>query len=446
MSGDKYDPCAEILRNKKENFVTVGPKSSQRSFVKIAYNTWLELGDFIGKGKFGEVYAAQNKITLRAKKTEKTSVNTIVKVQPRVDFRKRKRWDRMEDFKNETQCLINYGVRAQLIWCPYKGIIVMDNCGDSLEKKLPFPSGISFTERVVFAKGIINEMLRLKQKGVVHCDLKPENICYKQLKAGVLQFFFIDFGLAISADSGKASNAGSILYLAPEVFESKEKNRAFSSDLYALAAILGRVFDASDIFKLKKATYEREKASGSAKREVYQKVSSEPFDFNGVCESAEEGFKEDFLRLLKELSAPDPDLRPSLEFVQKFFNHVPYRMRDRERFEEERVKLDQLKQQCERFAEKPGLPADVKPPERVSSYYEAIKKITDLNGSVAEINSEFPSLEDEIATLDEKLQEMKNMRFHRWKSMFFREGKNQSRVNGLPEYLTTRGTTLRAKM
>lgn len=75
-------------------------------------------------------------------------------------------------------------------------------------------------------------------KGVIHRDLKPQNIMIK--KNGAVKI--MDFGLARSAENTKLSKSGAIVgtlvYMPPEQLSGKKRELDLRSDVYSLGAIL----------------------------------------------------------------------------------------------------------------------------------------------------------------------------------------------------------------
>uniref|UniRef100_A0ABM0M026 IkappaB kinase n=1 Tax=Saccoglossus kowalevskii TaxID=10224 RepID=A0ABM0M026_SACKO len=67
----------------------------------------------------------------------------------------------------------------------------------------------------------------LHSKRIIHRDLKPENIVLQNLKQNKIQYKIIDLGYAKALDDGSvcSSFVGTLQYLAPELFSSKEYTR-----------------------------------------------------------------------------------------------------------------------------------------------------------------------------------------------------------------------------
>jgi len=91
-------------------------------------------------------------------------------------------------------------------------------------------------EALPIARGIAQGIDALHAEGIVHCDLKPENIMLTRGPDGATAPVIMDFGLACLPSAGCAEIAGSPDYMAPERFRSGPATAA--SDIYAFGMML----------------------------------------------------------------------------------------------------------------------------------------------------------------------------------------------------------------
>ena len=67
---------------------------------------------------------------------------------------------------------------------------------------------------------IVDSVTYLHQQGIVHCDLKPENLLLASKTSDTSNMRLVDFGSAFRADDGQLvsrKGTGTIAYSAPEV-------------------------------------------------------------------------------------------------------------------------------------------------------------------------------------------------------------------------------------
>ncbi len=106
--------------------------------------------------------------------------------------------------------------------------------GYSLRQLLETQGRLSEREAIKYGMQVAAALQYAHEKGVVHCDIKPENVLVND--AGVAKV--ADFGVAESLTRTLAPGAakdllGTVAYLAPEVIEGQEPSPA--SDVYSLA-------------------------------------------------------------------------------------------------------------------------------------------------------------------------------------------------------------------
>jgi len=96
---------------------------------------------------------------------------------------------------------------------------------DALERRLTVSSALSYTEQLLGAVAHAHE------HGVIHCDIKPDNLIL--FTGGRLRL--TDFGIAKAAMSTLASGSGTIGYLAPEQALGRPTMR---SDVFAIGLVV----------------------------------------------------------------------------------------------------------------------------------------------------------------------------------------------------------------
>jgi len=95
--------------------------------------------------------------------------------------------------------------------------------------------GESMAVKVLY--GLVDAVDYLHSLGISHHDIKPDNILFNQDRNSIKLF---DFGLAISVnpdDPFSNCNAGSPLYMAPEVL-SKDTHNVFAADVWSMGITL----------------------------------------------------------------------------------------------------------------------------------------------------------------------------------------------------------------
>jgi serine/threonine protein kinase len=141
-------------------------------------------------------------------------------------------------------------------------------------------------------------LLAAHQKGVVHRDIKPQNILLCDDGTAKL----LDFGIAIQTGGEKLTREGqvpgTVSYMAPEVFEGKKPDHR--ADIYALGVLLWEALTGKEAYPEDPTTNQQE----NIVRIMGEKLRSEPLDPGG-----------DYPRGVRDLivrcTVPEPDRRLS---------------------------------------------------------------------------------------------------------------------------------------
>ncbi|HEY9877434.1 MAG TPA: serine/threonine-protein kinase, partial [Leptolyngbyaceae cyanobacterium] len=116
--------------------------------------------------------------------------------------------------------------------------LVLDYCeGGTLRYLIEYAVPLSLAEVLQFIRDILRALDHAHHQGIVHCDIKPENVLLA-IAPGGWKAKISDFGIArLSRESSESEigHTGSPAYMAPERFYNQHPA---SSDLYAVGIIL----------------------------------------------------------------------------------------------------------------------------------------------------------------------------------------------------------------
>jgi len=181
---------------------------------------------YLGKGSFGEVYLAEHvskplQYAIKLLRTRLTSENLL-------DFLNEARTVRLQH--PNIMRIQDFGVVDDV---PF---LVMDYVsGGTMRQRHPYGTRIPLQSVVGYVKQISEALQYAHDDGLVHRDVKPENM----LIGANNEILLSDFGIVTTSytwSPGNASGvAGTALYMAPEQIQAKPVR---ASDQYALAAIV----------------------------------------------------------------------------------------------------------------------------------------------------------------------------------------------------------------
>ncbi len=180
----------------------------------------------LGRGQMGRVYLAEDAVLARP-----VAIKFIAGVEPSLEARQRFLMEARAAARIQHPNVVGVYRVGELGDRPY--IVSELVRGKSLaDHELPMPWAQVLGIAVQLARGLA----AAHRRGVVHCDLKPENAMVTE--EGVAKL--VDFGLSRVVHEGSEDSEGPIVgtpdYMAPEVWAGRAPSRR--SDVYSFGAVL----------------------------------------------------------------------------------------------------------------------------------------------------------------------------------------------------------------
>ncbi|CAK79746.1 unnamed protein product (macronuclear) [Paramecium tetraurelia] len=121
----------------------------------------------------------------------------------------------------------------------YIGLVMTHYEGGQLQEKL---QNLNLSQKQQLVKNLLETMNYVHSQSIMHRDLKPQNIMYKNKDPTSVDIAIIDFGFATNQKYQEhvLYNCGTPGYAAPEVQEYKEKQKMYATqcDVYSLGIII----------------------------------------------------------------------------------------------------------------------------------------------------------------------------------------------------------------
>jgi serine/threonine protein kinase len=233
-TGDYQEDGSPTIKSDQSFSGTTAPLKEGR-YAGAVFKDRYVIEKKLGAGGIGEVYLARD----RQLHSKPVVVKVLLEESGRDEWFKKK-------FRQEIEALARID---------HPGVVGVLDAGDAPDGK-PFlvmqyvkgrdlrsminNEGMSFDQAATIIRQTAHALSAAHDQGVLHCDLKPENIMLQDLGEGEYQVKIVDFGIAKIRDSQVRTGAqetkvaGTVNYMAPE---QAQGNPTKASDVFALGVI-----------------------------------------------------------------------------------------------------------------------------------------------------------------------------------------------------------------
>lgn len=127
---------------------------------------------------------------------------------------------------------------------------------------------------------VLNTLKFMKEKGVVHRDLKPDNILlkYKDMPLEMNEVRIVDFGLSSIIEEGHIRRGGTVGYMAPESLSGSGYQPHYQFDIFSIGVMAYNGLTATKLFKDKrsvKMVEKNRKAKIDFSDDVFNRIDSD---------------------------------------------------------------------------------------------------------------------------------------------------------------------------
>lgn len=176
--------------------------------------------------------------------------------------------------------------------------------GMDLQEWLDHHPRLPLITRMNMSIGLVSALQSVHANGILHRDVKCRNAIFDMQKPADESVTLVDFGLSVTMDElhdDLTSGWGTPGYMAPEIcyYDDQETGLySVKSDIYALGVTLGKVWGLID-------------------------VNDGVMSFNdGMNFAGDFALKRCLLKLLRDMTAGDPEVRPSLDDLHLEFSKL----------------------------------------------------------------------------------------------------------------------------
>lgn len=220
------DDDIEYLNEDEPLFLSQGEQFSKSSNLLL----YTEIKP-LGSGGFGSVSLYEHKLSHKKVAIKKVALRTLI--SPEDINRVYNEIGALRELRHPNIVQLYQTINLQEDFC-----FVMEYCSGGELKEYIKKFGPMSGEKVYnVALQIVSGIRYCHNSGIVHRDLKLENILFSDSSYEVIKI--VDFGISgmFQGKSGERSNCGSILYIPPEMYTMKSNQANPALDIWALGCI-----------------------------------------------------------------------------------------------------------------------------------------------------------------------------------------------------------------
>jgi serine/threonine protein kinase len=192
--------------------------------------------------------------------------------------------------------------------------------GENIYKLLQKNPHLCINRRLELCCAIIQLVENHHIAGIIHNDVKPDNIIIQSHPSGIIESFLIDYAFWQTATARLLQYFGTIRYIAPEVYFSGITST--KSDIYSLGVTIAEIFGILKPFIFRDLVSHAELAdllkhpldSASALQQLHQTCPE--------TKNADPKIVSSLVEIICNMTNPDPKKRPELSEVQDILEKI----------------------------------------------------------------------------------------------------------------------------
>ncbi|EGR29395.1 protein kinase domain protein [Ichthyophthirius multifiliis] len=220
----KQQECSEVLKSRFQQIVHY--EEFPYSFINT--NIWkiqnFQIGKCLGRGRFGSVYLSRHKPTNMLLAIKQISKKNIIQSGMEKQLQQE---IKIQSFLTHPNILKMYGFFSDET---NVYLLLELSSHGNIQKEIKNQKVLDEQKAAIYIRQICEGLTFCHQQGIIHRDVKPENIlnCFRVLKIS-------DFGWSIYTEEKRMTFCGTLDYVSPEVVQGKDYD--FKVDVWSIGIL-----------------------------------------------------------------------------------------------------------------------------------------------------------------------------------------------------------------